>query len=513
MKKTDIKIGDTFGDLTVVSNPFSKYDEHQHYYVECKCSCGNIDYIRLDHLNKYTKCKECRTKETGLKRVLKRIYPGKVFGLFTVIDEPFKKYNNHYYVKCIDNYNREYTIRTEYLLSGKKLPKTPEQLVKEKASKKEVRKNLALEQAPIGSKWGKLTVIGAPIFRESDKNHRYIYIPCICDCGKKVEVNFNDLISGKTTKCLNCMYIDNAALQAPIRSTFNDWTVISEPFLKRSGKQNHTFVRCRCKCGTEEDVRVSKLIRGESTKCTNCAWDIRVPAVVGARFGKLTILEEVEARVSVNGNRRRRVLCQCDCGKTVVKDFSKLLHNYTPYDCGCSNLYANINPGSKYRNWTVLERTTGEKGWKNHTMYLCKCDCGNIKKISASNLINGTSYECNKCKGFASAAELGTDSKTLCALNRVYCGIIARCYNPKNKSYPRYGGRGIKVCDEWLNDHKEFYKWAIKAGYKVEMMPYGRNKWSIDRLDPNGNYCPENCRWVTLDVQAKNRRNSKQNHS
>lgn len=75
-----------------------------------------------------------------------------------------------------------------------------------------------------------------------------------------------------------------------------------------------------------------------------------------------------------------------------------------------------------------------------------------------------------------------------------------RCYSPKNDSYKHYGARGIKVCDEWLNDFMNFYNWAIGNGYKEGL--------TIDRVDVNGNYKPSNCRWVTMKKQQNNRSNN-----
>lgn len=98
-------------------------------------------------------------------------------------------------------------------------------------------------------------------------------------------------------------------------------------------------------------------------------------------------------------------------------------------------------------------------------------------------------------------------------LNRIFNGLKVRCYNPKNKDYPLYGGRGIKLCDEW-NDREtakneprrctkgfiSFKKWALENGYSDEL--------TLDRIDTDGDYEPSNCRWVSMQTQNNNRRNN-----
>ena len=83
-------------------------------------------------------------------------------------------------------------------------------------------------------------------------------------------------------------------------------------------------------------------------------------------------------------------------------------------------------------------------------------------------------------------------------LRIVWIGMICRCRYPSNFGYKWYGGRGIRVCDEWLSSPESFFKWALENGYNDSL--------TLDRIDPLGNYEPSNCRWVTMAEQAKNKR-------
>ena len=88
------------------------------------------------------------------------------------------------------------------------------------------------------------------------------------------------------------------------------------------------------------------------------------------------------------------------------------------------------------------------------------------------------------------------DGRKNTRLYRIYRNMLSRCYNKKASHYLRYGGRGIKVCDEWKNNFKNFYDWSIKNGYSDTL--------TIDRIDNNSSYYPENCRWVDIKTQSRN---------
>lgn len=150
--------------------------------------------------------------------------------------------------------------------------------------------------------------------------------------------------------------------------------------------------------------------------------------------------------------------------------------------------------GKKFGILTVIEQAG--KSPKGNYMWLCQCECGNQKVINSSNLLYGHTKSCG-CLRITSNTKHGCCNDRL---YKIYYEIIDRCFNSNNKCYSSYGGRGIIMCDEWKNDYLKFEKWSIENGYKQGL--------SIDRIDNDKGYNPDNCRGTNNKVQARNRRNN-----
>ena len=215
--------------------------------------------------------------------------------------------------------------------------------------------------------------------------------------------------------------------------------------------------------------------------------------LTGQKFGRLTVIE-----ISERKKKHLYWLCRCECGNVKSVAGSGLKSGKIK-SCGCLNEEFEDLTGKRFgklfvKSFKEKRKRKSSTGYKNY--WLCQCDCGNETIVESYSLKSGKIQSCG-CMRIDAITKHG---KRYTRLYNIWHGMKNRCLCKNTTGYENYGGRGIKVCDEWM-EFEPFAEWALSNGYSDEL--------TIDRKDVNGNYCPENCRWVTTLVQGNNRRNNR----
>lgn len=219
--------------------------------------------------------------------------------------------------------------------------------------------------------------------------------------------------------------------------------------------------------------------------------------LTGKRFGRLQVVGQAE-----NKNNRVMWKCKCDCGNEVIKRADNIT-NMKVASCGCwtkerkSELALADFSGKKFGKLKVnrlVEVKDGISYWE------CTCDCGNVGIFSSKSLYKRKSCGCVK-NGWKIENKENMLKHGYCfhKAYSIWSNMIARCENPNCKEYKYYGARGILVCEEWKNV-KSFCEWADNSGFSEGL--------TIERIDVNGNYEPNNCKWIERKEQAWNKRNT-----
>ena len=277
-------------------------------------------------------------------------------------------------------------------------------------------------------------------------------------------------------------------------------------------KGNCSVYECRCHCGnlftaTLTDLRQSKV------KSCGCLKYRRIDdhylTYIGKKINRLKIIgffrEEKPPRTY--GYFR----CICDCGKQVSMRACDVIYERV-LSCGCEkerkkDIERMSHIGEVHNHLKIIDYVKKEECGIMRKFYKCECTCGNIVDIRCHFVLNGQNVSCGCCNNNGNYKVKGLSNTPL---YKVWAAMKDRCYNPNNQNYHSYGGRGIRICDDWLiynsktktNDgFLNFYNWAMNNGYSKGL--------SIDRIDVDGNYDPNNCQWTTMNKQGKNRRNSK----
>lgn len=216
----------------------------------------------------------------------------------------------------------------------------------------------------------------------------------------------------------------------------------------------------------------------------------------GRKIGRWTVIERAE-NTKIGGYQW---LCECECGTRRVVASGRLMYGDSQ-SCGClarersrnrKNTPVKNLTGMRFGKLLVIKRDKNDE--RGHCTWLCKCDCGNEKVIPGRYLIRGKT----SCGCFEKDDATIPEGMSKHSLYIRWKGMRYRCQNPDAKDYPRYGGRGITVCDEWDKNFMSFYHWSLENGYDPELQ--------LDRRDNDAGYSPENCRWVTRLENMRNRR-------
>ena len=281
-----------------------------------------------------------------------------------------------------------------------------------------------------------------------------------------------------------------------------DSLYVKEFDAEASKKYKQSFWKCTCDCGREISVSAYRLINKIKRNCGHCN-----DPKPGDVFGFYTVIGKNESE-----SKRRNHSCYnviCVCGNKRIVDKGDLIRGKST-NCGC---IASLNKrdteditNQKFGHWTALNYNEEESKKTTCTMWDCRCDCGTIKPVSIHALKNGKSTSCG-CHAYDNRKKLAIkrekERPNWRRLKKLYYAMVDRCTNPNNPEADNYYFRGIRVCSRWTDPNRGF------DNFYEDMHPSYVPGLTLDRINVNGPYEPDNCRWITLREQGFNKTNTR----
>lgn len=296
------------------------------------------------------------------------------------------------------------------------------------------------------------------------------------------------------------------------------------------------YMELKTMCATEKELGISEGTIRKVLRKYNIKLQTLTRKEIGDVFGKLTIIEEIEPKISSGGDRRRRFILKCECGNLVKRDSLKLTEGKS-WHCGCvikeriikrneEQIKKNEEKRILKENYKKLKLIREEEkknrpkketrvskfvpGFKKDRFTILsivdnivtvQCDCGTIKDLKFNNFYQAKSCGCLQIEKSYKNGLFTNNDKEKDLMYARYKNMKRRCYKKECNNYHYYGGRGITVCDRWMEPNGMGF-----VNFCEDMGPRPTEKHSIDRIDPDGNYEPSNCKWSTASEQSKNQR-------